>query len=150
MDHILRFAPEHHLTQKQFISHSWMYHYGILNEIHEWIMCTQTSLVMSDLYSVAFRCEVGHGDERVVGVHGNITGVPPYIGLLKCTPYLFAVVSEKQDSAAQSLECESTLSLGGRLRLNYSLFTRFTVKLASCHLTKRNGAFPLSLKHKNV
>lgn len=150
MDHILRFAPEHHLTQKQFISHCWMYHCGTLNEIHEWIMCTQTCLVMSDLYSVAVRGEAGRGDERVVGVHGNITGVPPHIGLLKRTPYLSTVVSEKQDSAAQPLECESTLSLGGRLCLNCSLFPRFTVKLASCHLTKMSGAFPLSLKHKNM
>lgn len=52
-------------------------------------MCTQTDGV----YSVACRFDGRRGDERVVGLHGDFTRVPPDIGLFKCTPYLLTVVS---------------------------------------------------------
>ena len=51
---------------------------------------------MSHLYPVAFRFDWSCGDEIVVGSHGNITGVAPYIGLLEFCPYQLTVVSEKQ------------------------------------------------------
>ena len=50
---------------------------------------------MNDVYSVACRLEGGCGNERVIFFHWYFTRVPSYIGLLKCSPYLLTVVSEK-------------------------------------------------------
>lgn len=62
-------------------------------------MCTQKVAVMSDVYSVAFRFEVGCGNERVVGFCGDFTRVPPHVGLFKRIPYLLTVISEKHKTS---------------------------------------------------
>lgn len=47
------------------------------------------------VYSVACGFEGGFSKERVIGFHGNITRVPPYMGLFECNPYLLTVIPEK-------------------------------------------------------
>lgn len=87
MDQILRFAPEHHLTQNKSL-------YQIIKGI---ILKSGVNNVytLCCVYPAACRFEVGCGNERVVGFHGNFTRVSPYIGFFECTPYLLTVVSGK-------------------------------------------------------